>query len=80
MKEESLLMWRFLIVADKPAFIDTFPVLREELPVSTGFHRGMVLLPADEAFHQSSLPVYQLCGVFFPGHIRLVRHTGRKRY
>jgi hypothetical protein len=62
-------MCRFLIMVDKPAFIDTLPVLRVEFPVRVGFHRGMVLLPADKAFHKSRLLIDQFCGVLNLGHI-----------
>jgi hypothetical protein len=65
-------MRRLLIMVDKPAFIDALPVLRVEFAFRVGFHRGMVLLPADEAFHKSRFLVYQFCGVLFFGCHRLV--------
>jgi len=52
-KRRLFLQCRFLIVMYQPALVDALPVFREELPVSTGFHRGVVLLPADNAFHQA---------------------------
>ncbi len=72
-------MCRFLIMVNEPAFIDTFPVLRMEFPFRVGFHRCMVFLPADKAFHKSGLLIYQFCGGFFPGHILLVQAYWQKK-
>jgi hypothetical protein len=62
-------MCRFLIMMDKPAFVDALPVLRVKFPIRVGFHRSMELLPADKAFHKSFLLIYQFCRVIFFGHI-----------
>jgi hypothetical protein len=78
-KTGLLLVFRFLIMVDKPAFIDTLPVLRVEFPLCIGFHRCMVFFPADNAFHKSRLLIYQFCGVLFPGHMLVVGYTGRNR-
>jgi hypothetical protein len=61
-------MNRFLIVVNQTAFIHTFPVLRKKLPVRSGFHCCMELLPADEAFHETRFLIYQFCYMFFLGH------------
>jgi hypothetical protein len=65
-------MYRLLIMVDKPAFVDAFPVLRMEFPICIGLHRGMVFFPADKAFHQSRLLINHFCRVLLSGHILCV--------
>ena len=63
-------------MADKPALVDALPVLGKKLPICTLFHRGVVLLPADKAFHKSRLLIYQFCGVLVLGHHPFVSGVG----
>lgn len=78
-KRNLFLRRRFVIVMDQPALVDALPVFREELPVSTGFHRGVVFLPADNAFHQACLLINQFCRVPFLGHYPIVLRGYRNR-
>jgi hypothetical protein len=57
-----------LIVMDEPALVDALPVFRMELPFRIGFHRCMVLLATDKAFHEAGLLVNQFCGVILLCH------------
>jgi len=62
------LFLRLRIMMDKPALIDTLPVLRHELPVRSRFHDRVALLPADEAFHKSRLLIDNLHDMFVLCH------------
>ena len=48
--------------------VDTLPVLREEFPVSAGFHHRVMLRPADKAFHKSCRFVHYLHHMVFLCH------------
>ena len=48
--------------------VDAFPVFGQELPVRSGFHRGVVFLAADKTFHQAGLLINHFRGVFLCTH------------
>jgi hypothetical protein len=57
---------------DETALVDAFPVLRQEFPVGTLFHRCMILLAADQALHQAGLLVDQFRCMLLFGHHPIV--------
>ena len=65
MFELLFFLCRFFIVMDQAAHVDALPVLRQELPVSTGLHDRMALFTAYKAFHKAGLFIDHLHHMLF---------------